>query len=226
MWSQGIAMTVAGKRRRYDSTARKSAAALTRRSIIEAARRVFIDKGYAGATMQAIATDAGIALDTVYASVGKKPAIFKLLVEAAISGHDGAVAVEDRDYVQAIRAADDAREKLRIYASALRDIHPRLAPLFNVLQAAGKLDSELNALWQEISERRAANMRLLAEDLSTTGQLRSDLTISHVADIIWSLNSPEFYLLLVGQRGWSPGEFEEWLADAWIRLILDPGSGA
>jgi AcrR family transcriptional regulator len=209
------------KRRTYNSSARKAAAQSTRQSIIDAARRVFIQNGYAGATMPAIAKEAGIALDTVYAAVGKKPALFRLLVETAISGRDGAVEAEERDYVRAIRAEPDAKQKLRIYAAALREIQPRLAPIFKVLQSAATQDAELNTLWREISQRRAANMRLLAQDLAATGRLRRDLSIAKVSDIIWSLNSPEFYLLLVGERGWSPEDFEHWLTDAWVRLLLE-----
>lgn len=213
-------MAKAVKRRKYDLSARKAAAQSTRQSIIDAARRVFIQNGYAGATMPAIAREAGIALDTVYAAVGKKPTLFRLLVETAISGRDRAVDVEERDYVRAIRAEPDAEQKLRIYAAALRAMQPRLAPIFKVLQAAAAQDAELNALWQEISQRRAANMRLLARNLAATGRLRRDLSIAKVADIIWSLNSPEFYLLLVEERGWSADDFEHWLADAWGRLLL------
>jgi AcrR family transcriptional regulator len=209
-------------RRVYDSSSRRKAAETTRQSIIGAARRVFLEKGYAAATMPAIAQAAGVALDTVYATVGKKPSLFRLLIEMAISGSDRAVPAEERDYVRAIRAEADAARKLRIYAAALRSIHPRLAPLIRVLQGAAPLDSELDALWQGISERRAKNMRLLADDLAETGRLRTGLSVARAADIIWSMNSPEFYLLLVEQRGWSPKEFERWLADAWIRLLLKP----
>ncbi len=209
--------------RAYNATARKAAALSTRRSILDAARRIFLDRGYAGATMPMIAKEAGIALDTVYASVGSKPVLFKLLVETAISGGDSTLPAEERDYVRAIRAQPDAAAKLRLYAAALAAIQPRLAPIFKVLQAAAPQDAELNVLWQEISNRRAANMRLLAENLAATGQMRPDLSVDQVADIIWSLNSPEFFLLLVEQRGWPVEEFERWLADAWVRLLLsDP----
>jgi AcrR family transcriptional regulator len=208
------------KQRTYDSRSRKEAALGTRRSIIEAANRLFLDRGYAGATMPAIAEAAGIALDTVYATVGKKATLFRLLVETAISGRDEAVPADQRDYVRAIRAEPDAKRKLKIYSAALALIQPRLAPLFQVLRSAAPLDPDLETLWRQISQRRAANMRLLAEDLAATGELREDLSISMTADIIWSMNSPEFYLLLVGQRNWSPDEFETWLADAWARLLL------
>jgi AcrR family transcriptional regulator len=209
------------RRRTYHSALRKEAAAATRHDIIEAAARLFLTRGYAATTMTAIAEAADIALDTVYATVGKKPALFRLLVEAAISGRDEVVPAQERGYVQAIRAEPDAARKLQIYSAALRAIQPRLAPLLRVLQAAAPLDAGLRALWEEIAQRRAANMRLLAKDLAATGRLRAGLSLGQAADIIWSMNSPEFYDLLVEQRRWSPEEFERWLADAWIRLLLE-----
>lgn len=208
------------KRRAYDATRRRQAAEATRRSILEAARGLFLERGYAAATMPAIARAAGVALDTVYAAVGRKPALFRLLVELAISGAQDPVPAEERDYVRAIRAEPDAGRKLEIYAAALRPIHRRLAPLFLVLQAAAPQDEGLRALWREISERRAANMRLLARDLEAAGGLREDLSVEDVADTIWALNSPEIYLLLVEQRGWAAERFQRWLVDAWKRLLL------
>lgn len=211
-----------GKKRVYDSSSRKEAAKLTRQTILEAARRVFLEKGYAAATMPAIAQEAGVALDTVYATVGKKPALFRLLIETAISGGDRAVPAEEREYVRAIQAETDAARKLQLYAAALRTIQEQLAPLFRVLQGAAALDAELAALWRSISERRAQNMRLFAANLAETGRMRRGLSIEAAADIIWSMNSPEFYLLLVEERGWSSQEFENWQADAWVRLLLEP----
>jgi AcrR family transcriptional regulator len=189
---------------------------------VEASRRLFLQRGYGGATMPAIAAEAGIAVDTVYAAVGKKPALFRLLVETAISGEDEGVPALERDYVRAIRAEPDARIKIEIYASAVRKIQSRLAPIFKVLQAAAPQDPDLNSLWKEISGRRAVNMGLFAQDLTATGRARRELSIDRIADIVWSLASPEFFLLLVEQRGWSHEEFERWLADAWVRLLLAP----
>jgi AcrR family transcriptional regulator len=211
------------KRRAYDSSSRQEGARATRGAILLAARKLFLQQGYAATTMPDIARAAEVALDTVYAAVGKKPALFRLLVETAISGEDQAITAEERGYVQAIRAEPEAANKLRIYAGALCKIHPRLAPLVTALQAAAALDSDLKALWREISERRAANMRLLAENLALTGSMRADLSIAQAADIIWSLGSPEYYLLLVEQRGWPLPEFERWLGDAWTRLLLTRG---
>jgi AcrR family transcriptional regulator len=208
------------KRRTYDSTARKAAAQATRHAILNAARHLFLQRGYAGSSMPAIAAAAGVALDTIYATVGKKPALFRLLVETAISGRDSPIAAEDRDYVRAIRSETTAQGKLRTYAAALRLIQPRLAPLFQVLQDAAALDPDLQALWRQISKRRAANMRLFVRDLAATGSLRPDINEQTAADIVWSMNSPEYYILLVHQRGWSDEQFESWLVDAWSKLLL------
>jgi AcrR family transcriptional regulator len=209
-------------KRPYDVSSRREAAETTRRSILDAAREMFCEKGYSGTTMPSIADAAGIAMDTVYASVGKKPALFALLIETAISGTDVAISAEERDYVQAIRAESDAAKKLAIYAAALRRIQERLAPLFRVLQEAAPLDAGLGELWSGIAERRARNMRLLAKELGQTGKLRRDLNIETAADVLWTMNSPEYYLLLVEGRGWKPEKFEEWLKDAWCRLLLEP----
>lgn len=209
------------KRRAYDANGRRAAAEATRHAILNAARSIFLKRGYAGATMSMIAQEAGIAMDTVYASVGKKPALFRLLVEAAISGQSEPVPAEQRDYVCAIRAEPEAAAKLKIYAQALGAIQPRLAPIFKVLQSAAAQEPDLAGLWQEISHRRATNMRSLAQDLAATGQIRRDLSLDQIADIIWSMNAPEYFLLLVEQRGWTADQFARWVADAWVRLLLD-----
>jgi AcrR family transcriptional regulator len=208
------------KPRSYHAPRRAEAAARTRRTIAEAAGRLFAEHGYNAVTMAQIAAEAGVVADTVYAAIGPKQVLFRLLIERAISGEDGAVTPLERDYVRAMRAEPDAREKLAIYARAVRRIQMRLASLFLALQAAASSEPVLAQLWREISERRAANMRLLATDLAATGSLRVDISIEQAADIIWSMNAAEYYDLLVQQRGWSPERFEAWLIDAWQRLLL------
>jgi hypothetical protein len=170
--------------------------------------------------MTAIAQRADVALDTVYASVGRKPELARLLIETAISGGSQAIPASERDYVQAIRAATDAGAKIAIYASAMRTIAGRLAPVLSIIQQAAPAEPELAALWRQIADRRAANMRLFAADLAAVAPLRVDP--DDAADIIWATNAPELYQLLVNQRGWSPERYEDFLADTWRRLLL-PG---
>jgi hypothetical protein len=65
-------------------------------------------------------------------------------------------------------------------------------------------------------------MRLFAGDLRATGELRTDLDDDAVADVVWSMNAPEYQALLLGERGWSAARYGDWLADAWARLLLAP----
>ncbi|HEX9539702.1 MAG TPA: TetR family transcriptional regulator [Streptosporangiaceae bacterium] len=205
-------------KRRYDASKRRQAATRTRTAILDAALELFAGQGYAATPMTAIAEHAGVALDTVYASVGRKPQLARLLIETAISGSSQAVPAEERDYVRAIQAAPDAETKIAIYASAMRMIAGRLAPVLSILQQAAPAEPELAALWREIAERRAANMRRFVADLAAVAPLRVDL--DEAADIAWATNAPELYQLLAGQRGWSPERYEHFLADAWRRLLL------
>lgn len=207
-------------RRRYNASRRRAAAAQTRQAIMDAARDLFLGQGYAATTMPAIAEAAGVAVDTVYASVGPKPVLMRLLVESAISGEATPVAPDDRDYVREMQREPDPYRKLARYARAVCEIQGRLAPLFVALREAVRADPELAALWQEIADRRAANMRRLVAEIAAPAGLRPGVSIEEAADLIWSMNSPEFYLLLVRDRGWSPAQFERWLTDIWCCSLL------
>ena len=207
-------------KRRYDATRRRQAAARTRAAILDAARELFTERGYTATAMTAIAERAGVALDTVYAAAGRKPDLARLLIETAISGTDQAIPAEQRDYVKAVRAAADADTKIAIYAAAVAATAPRLALVHSIIQQAAPAEPELAALWAEIAERRAANMRRFVANLATVSQLRLDP--GEAADIVWATNANEMYQLLVGQRGWTPERYERFLADTWRRLLL-PG---
>ncbi|MCR5976232.1 TetR family transcriptional regulator [Gordonia jinghuaiqii] len=223
--------TVAGGRvpgqraRKYDASRRRAAAAQTRAHILDTARELFVTRGYAATTVAEIARRAGVVPDTVYTAVGRKPALFRELIELALSGTDRPVPGARRDYVARMRAEIDARRKLAVYAEAVTAIQGRLAPLFLVLRDAAAADADLRGLWDEITRRRADNMRLLAADLASTGATRTDLTIDEIADIVWTMNSSEYYSMLVTDRGWSEERFAQWLLDAWCRLLLVTPAG-
>jgi AcrR family transcriptional regulator len=208
------------KPRTYRSPVREEQARRTRQAILAAARELFGEQGYAATTIAQIAATAGVAVDTVYASVGAKPKVMRLLMETAISGTDKAVPAEQREYVQRVRDAADARDKIGIYAAAVTEVNVRMAPLHLVLRGAAATAPELATIRDEISQRRAANMRLFAQDLAATGQLRPGLDTDEIADVVWSMNSAEYFMLLVRERGWPPERFAAWLADAWCRLFL------
>jgi AcrR family transcriptional regulator len=213
-------MSESVKPRTYRSSVREEQARRTRMAILDAARLLFTEQGYAATTIAQIAARAGVAVDTVYAAAGTKPVLTRLLMETAISGSDQAVPPEERDYVRRIRAAGTASEKIRIYATAVTEVNSRLAPLHLVLRNAAAQAPELGELWTEIATRRAGNMRLFAQDLAATGELRPGLDVEEVADVVWSLNSAEYYSLLVRERGWPPARLAAWLDGTWCRLFL------
>jgi AcrR family transcriptional regulator len=212
--------TPATVKRSYHSPRRVEQAAVTRHAVLQAARELFVADGYPATTVADIARRARVSVDTVYATVGRKPALLRELVESALSGTDQAVPGEQRDYALRMRAATTAREAIAIYAHAITGIQQRLAPVFLALRDAGSSDPDCAALWAEITERRATNMRVIAASLRATGDLREDLSDERVADVIWSMNAAEYWDLLVRQRGWTPEDFAEWLTDAWNRLLL------
>ncbi len=176
------------KRKPYHSPRRAEQAIATRRAVLDAARELFIEQGYAVTTVADIARRARVAVDTVYAAIGRKPALLREVLETAISGSDQAVPAEQRDYVARVRAAKGARKKIETYVAALVDIQPRLAPVYLALRAAAATDPDSAATWREISQRRARNMRAFAADLRATGELRTDLSDDDIADIVWSMN--------------------------------------
>ena len=96
---------------------------------------------------------------------------------------------------------------------------PRTAALQEALRKAGDTDSECAATWQALVTRRAANMKLFAAELRSTGGLRADLTDDEVADLVWSTNAAEYWLLLE-QRGWTPARYESLLVSLWSRMLL------
>ncbi len=208
------------KTRKYDNTVRLAKSDETRQAVLDAARALLLEHGYRATTIAGVARAAGVHVDTVYALVGRKPLLLRELIEQAISGSDGAVPAEQRDYVAAIRSESDSRRKLEIYARATREIHQRLAPLLVALRDASTTEPEAAEVWAEITERRATNMRRLAEELDSAEGIRRGLSIADAADTIWVTNSAEVYVLLTVERGWTPLHYERWLADAWTRLLL------
>ncbi len=154
-------MTKDVNRRAYHSPRRVAAAAATRQAILTAAPSEFLRNGYTATTIAGIARAANVAVDTVYASVGRKPALFRQLIETSIAGQDQAVPVGEGESVRQIRSMATASDKIEVYASTIAAIHQRLAPLFLALREAATANPELGELWAQVADRRARNMREL-----------------------------------------------------------------
>ena len=208
------------KKRPYDAARRQAASASTRQRIVDAGRELILLRGYRATTIAAIAELAEVNVDTIYQLVGRKPVLLRELIEQAISGQDHAVIAEERTHIVTIRAEPDPAIKLAMYARAIRETHMRLAPLFVALRDAATTEPEAMDVWREVSSRRAANMRKFVIEIHQAGGLRPALTIDDAADTMWATNSPELFIMLTGERGWSADHYERWLAATWQRLLL------
>ena len=207
------------KTRRYTSAVRAEQAAATRRAVLTAARELFTTSGYVGTTVAQVARRAGVSVDTVYTSVGRKPELLLAVHDMALGGGDEPLAAEQRDYVAAIREAPGARAKLKAYASALGERLPAVVPLAESLRVAAEHDPDCRAVLERLDARRAANMLRLAADLRATGEARPDLTDADVAHLLWTTNSPAFYRLATsGGRG--PDDYAAMVLDLWTRTLL------
>ena len=207
-------------RRTYSSPLRVGQAVATRRRVLAAAWELFTTRGFAATTVGRVAALAEVSVDTLYTTVGRKPDLLRAVVESAISGTDDTVPAEQRDYVNHIRAASGATEKITIYADAVAAMSPRIAPIFVALRDAAQTDPDCAALFTEITNRRAANMLRLAADLRSTGELRPELSDRYVADVVWATAGFEHYMQLVAGREWTPEKFGEYLRELWGRLFL------
>jgi AcrR family transcriptional regulator len=212
-------MTEGVKKRRYDASRRRAAAEQTRAAVLRAARELFTARGYAATPVADIARVAGVSVDTLYETVGRKPQLLLAVHDMELAGADAPVAAEQRDYVQQVRAAPTAVAKITTYTEALARLLPKTVPLLDSLRAAGEKDPACREVYQAVRERRAANMRLFAADLRSTGELRDDLDDDTVADLVWSMNAPEYFLLITS-RGWTPERYAAMVRDVWIRTLL------
>jgi AcrR family transcriptional regulator len=207
-------------KRRYDSTRRREQARETRRRILEAARRLFVARGYAGTTIEAVAQEAGVAVETVYAAFGSKRALISGLVGMLVGGDDTQIPLLERPGPQAVRRERDPRRQLRAFADDITPILGRVAPLLEVIRCAAATEPELAGLLQQMQRARLANFTRLVEWVASNGPLREGLELADAAETIWTLASGEVYRLLTGDRGWSPERYARWLGDSLVALLL------
>jgi AcrR family transcriptional regulator len=204
----------------YKSALRAAQARATRRAIVDAAARLFIQHGYGATTVDAIAEAAGVSRKTVFTSVGGKAEALKLAIDWALVGDDEPVPMLERPHVKAMRHEPDARRILVSHARYVRETAARAAPLNAVVQAAAGLDADIRALAEEGRAQRIRGMRVLAQELADRGALKPGLTSAEAADTLWLLIDPGVYHRLVIEQHWDPGRYQDWLADAFISLLI------
>lgn len=207
-------------RRRYDNTGRQARTRLTRAAVLDAARQLFVERGYAATTIEAISEASGTPVATVYRLFSSKLGILTALVDVSAVDDDEPVALGDRPHVRALLADQDPRRLLRGFAGLAKDVMSRLAPVQQILLSAAGSDPEAAVLLAEHNRQRQEGQRRIAHALARTGALRPTLDERDAADVIHALVSPEVYRLLVTDRQWSPERYQEWLAATLVQQLL------
>lgn len=211
--------------RTYDSSRRREQAQATRREVLACARRLFLERGYAQTTMPSIAQAGGVSKEMLYAAWGSKAGIVGALLRETLRGEEDAAPLEQGEKIAAIRAAGSARAALELYGALLAEVQPQLAPMLRLLRAGAAGDEELALMLARNSTDRLAGMRRFAEHLAERGALAPGLDVEHARDVLWTLNSPELFDLLVTERGWSTERYGSWVA-ALLASALLSGAGA
>jgi AcrR family transcriptional regulator len=201
------------KTRKYDSPRRREQAAATRRQILDAAQELFERDGYAATTMAAIASEAGVALKTVYIAFETKSNLLRELWNLLLRGDADDLPVAQRDWYREVLDEPDPERALRLNARNARAVKERIGRILGVIRDAAPLDPDTGALWERIQSDFYENQKAVVDSLGIRDA-------DPAADILWTLNHPDVWLLLVGRRGWTPERWEEWFADTSCAQLL------
>jgi len=197
-------------RRRYRSDRRREQAAQTRERILDAAARLFEERGYEGAAVTAIAAEAGVSPETVYARFDNKRTLLGALAQRAVRGDDPAP-VPEQAGPRAVAAAADPREQLRLFAADIVRRLERVGPIIAVVDE-GRGDPELAELYERLHAERRRNLGHLVAALG----IESDDAV----ETVWALASPELHRLLTRTGGWTRERYCDWLSESLAALLL------
>jgi AcrR family transcriptional regulator len=207
-------------RRPYEGAARQARTRRTRAAVVEAARVLFVERGYAGTTMEAISDRSDTPPATVYRLFSSKLGILKAVLDVSIGGDDEAVAMADRPRVRALLTDEDPKKQIAGFAALLCEVMARVGPVHRILADAARSDEGASSLLTDIARQRHEGQRRIARSVARSGALRPGLREGDAADIVHALASPEVYGMLVLDRGWSPEHYEKWLGSILIDQLL------
>jgi AcrR family transcriptional regulator len=206
--------------RPYEGAARQARTRRTRAAVVEAARSLFVERGYAATTIEAISDRSDTPQATVYRLFSSKLGILKAVLDVSVGGDDEVVAMADRPQVLALVSDEDPKTQLAGFAALLRQVMARVGSVHRILADAARSDDDAASLLAEIARQRHAGQRRIAHSLARSGALLPELRERDAADIIHALASPEVYGLLVFDRGWSSERYEKWLRSILIDQLL------
>ena len=206
--------------RAYRSSRREAQARQTRRRVLDAATAVFLERGFAGATMRVIATRAGVSLPMVELLFGTKGRLLKAAIDVAIVGDDEPVAVLDRSWAEAAVRADTAPGFLGVVAGVLGSAQERSAGLVLAAFEAASADPELADVAGQLTAQRATTAGWIVDQLARKAPLRAGCAREEAVDTVWILMDPAVFDRLTRQRRWTLQQYQRWFASSVDRLLL------
>jgi AcrR family transcriptional regulator len=207
--------------RRYTSPRRRAQAEATRAEILRAAHGLLERDGYAATTMAAVAAEAGVALKTVYVAFGTKGGLLRALWHVLLRGDADDLPMGERLWYRELLADHDSGSRLDRLAAGSRAVKDRAGPMMGVIRDGAAVDPDVADLWARIEREFRELLAPVARTFADEGVLRAGLDADRAADLLWALNHPDVWRLLVRVRGWSADEYESWLAGAFRRELLE-----
>jgi AcrR family transcriptional regulator len=195
---------------------------LARTAVVDAARTLFLERGYGATTIEAISAVSDVPPATVYRLFSSKRGILKALIDVSIAGDDEAVPMADRPPVRSLLSDPDPRNIVAGSVGIAAQVNSRTAAIYRILVSAAASDPGAAALLDELTRQRHEGQGRIARSLARAGALRPRLRERDAGDIIHALLSPEMYRLLVVDRGWPPERYETWLTGTLVDQLLAP----
>ena len=212
-------------RRSYDSPRRREQAADTRRKILDAAEELFCEHGYATTTMPVIAAQAGVALKTVYLAFGTKAGVLHALWDVRLGGDDQPIPVADRPWYRQLLATEDPHLLVRAAARQSRLTKEHAGDVLHIIRQAAITEPALAGLWDRIETEFRAVLAGVAERLDALGSLAAHVDVTAATDLLWTLNHPDTWQLLIQGCGWTADRYEQWVGATLSAQLLGISPG-
>ena len=209
------------KPRPYTGDRRQARTRATRARVTEAARALFVERGYPATSIQAIAAAADVPQATLYRLFGGKVGVLSEVLDVLAVGDDEPVALHERPEVRALSDEPDPRRFLAGFAHVARSVMERTAAMQQVIRSAATVDPEAAQILAKTDRERAAGQANIARGLVERGALPQDIDEAQALDVIYTLMSPQVYHVLVGERGWDADRYEQWLARTMCSTLLN-----
>ena len=212
--------TKTSPKRKYDSSRRRTRALESQSQIVEAARELFIEKGYSGVTFEAISRKAKVSPEMIYSVFKNKRTILSRAMGLVVGTDGEPIPAMLRSYIQEVLSERNQHRQIQMFAKRMQIFFSHTAPLVEVMHAAAKTEPEINTLLRKYLDDRFQGMGFFIDCLLANGPLRSKVSKLSAVETIWTLASAEIYNLLVRDCGWSEEEYEVWLSEILNRLLL------